>query len=82
MRVQRKRITSATPERNTFRSGFPPERCGKCKEAVVGVRKCKCQSGGMPRGLVWTRKGAMLGYIDGCPGCGSTLHTRCNKVQL
>jgi hypothetical protein len=82
MKVQRKRgrITSADSSRIT--KGFPPERCPKCSEAIVGVRKCKCQMGGMPRGLVWTRGRTLLAYVNGCPGCGSTLHTRCNRKVI
>ena len=57
--------------------GFPADRCPKCHEATVGVRKCRCQQGGMPRGNVWIN--GILRPIDGCDNCGSTLHTRCER---
>jgi hypothetical protein len=68
------RITSSHPLRIT--RGFPPDRCPKCHEAVVGVRKCRCQTSGMPRGMVWIN--GILRFVDGCANCGSTLHTTCS----
>lgn len=45
----------------------------------MGVRKCRCQQGGMPRGNVWIN--GILRPIDGCFNCGSTLHTTCERTQ-
>lgn len=70
-----KRITSSP--QNVLHSA--PERCGKCREAIVGVRKCRCQMGGMPRGKVWIN--GILRFIDGCETCGSTLHTACFRQK-
>jgi hypothetical protein len=63
------------------RSGLTaaPERCRKCGEAVVGVRKCRCQMGAMPSGRVWIN--GILRYIDGCDNCGSTLHSSCERTE-
>lgn len=58
--------------------GFPPDRCSKCHEATIGVRKCKCSMGRKPSGKVWIN--GMLRFIDGCPNCGGTLHTLCSRT--
>lgn len=56
---------------------FAAERCYKCKEAIVGVRKCRCTDGRMPR-KAWIN--GILRPINGCDTCGSTLHSACSKT--
>ena len=56
---------------------FPSERCADCGESVVGVRRCKCTSGRKPRGRVLVN--GMLRLVDGCPNCGGTLHSICER---
>jgi len=56
---------------------FAVERCGRCHEAVVGVRKCKCHDGRMPR-KAWIN--GILRPINGCDTCGSTIHSSCSRT--
>lgn len=57
---------------------LPPERCPRCKEVIVGVRKCRCDGPRLPS-MVWAN--GILRPFNGCDTCGSTLHSACSRTR-